>query len=123
MAKYLLAFFFCGFTLITFAQKGNGCDGCGNNLNQNLSSNTSSLNRSEIKLSVYPNPASDFIGVSNDEQVGKIIIFNMIGKEQKSFQATRGEKYPIADLANGMYLVKVIGNDNKLITTQRLQKR
>lgn len=124
MTKFLLSLLFFGFTLTAFAQKTSGCEGCGSNVNQyNNTSNINSLGKPEPKLSVYPNPASDYIEISNDETVGKVVVFNMIGREQKSFKASKGERYSIADLSNGMYLVKIISNENKLMTTQRLQKR
>ena len=78
---------------------------------------------SKKNISVYPNPATNFIGLSETEDVKQLIVFNVVGRKMKSFMVSEGEKYNIAELPKGMYLVQILNYDNKVITTQRLSKR
>lgn len=75
------------------------------------------------KVSVYPNPTSDFFGISNSTEVAQVAIFNLVGKEMRSFKAEEGIKYNVSDLPNGMYLIQMTNHKKKIINTQRLHKR
>ena len=75
------------------------------------------------KVSVYPNPTSDFFGISNSAGVAELTIYNLVGKEMKNFKAEEGVKYNVSDLPNGMYLIQMTNNKKKVINTQRLHKR
>ena len=75
------------------------------------------------KVSVFPNPTSQFFSVSETKGISKLGVFNLVGKEMRSFQAVEGEKYNIGDLPNGMYLIQLFDNDKKIVSTLRLQKR
>ncbi len=78
---------------------------------------------SKKNISIFPNPASDFIGLSDSENVKQLIVFNVVGRKMKSFMVSEGEKYNISELPKGMYLVQILDLNNKIITTQRLSKR
>ena len=78
---------------------------------------------SKKNISVFPNPAINFIGLSDTEDVKQLIVFNVVGRKMKSFMVSEGEKYNIAELPKGMYLVQILDYDNKVITTQRMSKR
>ena len=74
-------------------------------------------------LKVFPNPATDYISLDNNSGVQKIAVFNLIGNEVVSFNVEEGEKYYVGDLRIGMYLVQIIGSNNKTLTTLRLSKK
>lgn len=75
-------------------------------------------------LSVYPNPATDFISVQdNHDAVGQIVIFSIVGRRVKEFEYVKGDQYYISDLNKGMYLVQLIDRGNRILTTQKLEKR
>ena len=78
---------------------------------------------SKKNISVFPNPAINFIGLSETEDVKQLIVFNVVGRKMKSFMVSEGEKYDITELPKGMYLIQILDYDNKIITTQRLSKR
>ena len=78
---------------------------------------------SKKNISIFPNPAADFIGLSDTKDVKQLIVFNVVGRKMKSFMVSEGEKYNISELPRGMYLVQIINHENKIITTQRLSKR
>ncbi len=117
------------FAFTASAQYSGDCQGCGNgndNYNDDSSPKTSialTTKAKKKKISVYPNPAANFIGLSDSKDVKKITILNVMGREARSFEVEKGMKYNVADLRKGMYLVQIIGYDNKVITTQRLNKR
>lgn len=77
-----------------------------------------------VKVSVYPNPATNFISINKDENVSDIAIFNLVGRKLKTFQnVEKDEHYDVSDLPVGMYLIQVIDNNKKILTTQRISKR
>ncbi len=78
---------------------------------------------SKKNISVFPNPAIDYIGLSDSDDVRQLIVFNVVGRKMKSFMVSEGEKYNIAELPKGMYLIQILDHDYKIITTQRLSKR
>lgn len=77
----------------------------------------------EKVIKIYPNPAVNFIGLNSASGVGSIIIYNLVGRKMKKFVAQKGERYDVADLPRGMYLVQLLGNDGKVVTTQRMSKK
>ena len=79
---------------------------------------------SQVKIAIYPNPATNFISINKDDNVRDIAIFNLVGKKLKTFQEVeKDEHYDVSDLPNGMYLVQVIDDNKKILTTQRISKR
>ena len=77
----------------------------------------------DVRLHIYPNPATDYISLSNDEEVDEIIIYNLVGRLIRQFKVEEGGKYRVSDLSNGMYLVRFFNDRGKLLSTQRLSKR
>ncbi|MBK9015251.1 MAG: T9SS type A sorting domain-containing protein [Saprospiraceae bacterium] len=77
-----------------------------------------------VKISIYPNPATNYISINKDENVRDIAIFNLVGRKLKTFQnVEKDEHYDVSDLPNGMYLVQVVDDNKKIVTTQRISKR
>lgn len=79
---------------------------------------------SEQQINVFPNPASDFISVNNDDNVKTIVVYNIVGRKVKQFEIEHsGAQYDIKDLPDGLYSVHLVGKNNKVINTQRLTVR
>lgn len=79
---------------------------------------------SKPDLSVFPNPATEFISVQDkNDVVGFISVFNLVGKKVKEFEFVKGEQYAIGDLPKGMYLVQILDRGKHTLTTQKLEKR
>ncbi len=74
-------------------------------------------------VSIYPNPASHYIEVNNFTVVRQVNIINMTGRKMRVFDIYNDDRYDISDLPNGMYLVQIVGKNNRILTTQRLNKR
>lgn len=73
-------------------------------------------------LKVFPNPTADYFQVSNGTNVRKIIIYNIFGKEVKSFFHYNNAQHEVTDLKSGMYIVKMIDDKNKIIKSVKLHK-
>jgi Secretion system C-terminal sorting domain len=118
MKRKVLMCMFSFLSLITFSavaqtdKSGSACENCGN-----------VTRKTSPELSIFPNPAQDFIGITQEDLVGRILVYNMVGRKMKTFEVEKGEKYDIADLPHGMYLIQLVGKNNKVLLTQRLSKR
>ncbi|MFN0036191.1 MAG: T9SS type A sorting domain-containing protein [Saprospiraceae bacterium] len=76
------------------------------------------------ELSVFPNPATEYIAVQdNADAIGQIIVFNVLGKKIKIFEASKNENYYIGDVAKGVYLVQLVGRNKQIVKTQKIEKR
>lgn len=76
------------------------------------------------KITVYPNPATNYISIDNADNVKQIVIINLVGRKLKTFESVqKDERYDVSELPNGMYLIQIIDNSNKILTTQRVSKR
>ncbi len=116
MKQTLLLIFFAFFTAISATQSKSDSTG--------LWGVQSDLTVSQAKISIYPNPATNFISINTDDQVKQINIFNLIGRKLKTISnVVKDQRYDITDLPNGMYLVQVVDNRHKILTTQRISKR
>ena len=72
---------------------------------------------------VYPNPAADYISLSNDDSVQQLVIYNFSGRQVCAFKASKGQRYNVSGLPTGMYLVQFVDGQDRIFHTQRLQKR
>lgn len=127
MKKALLLFFATFLTISLYAQRDcNGCEDSGDDTVYQSDDYQSKSNDPtyEVNLTVYPNPATDFI-IINDERstVDQVIVYNLIGRKIKVYRSTVDSKYFVGDLPKGMYLVQMLSTDGNVITTQRISKR
>ncbi len=88
-----------------------------------ISNSTAVKESSDVKLSVYPNPATEFFKVSETAGLKSIELFNIIGNKVRSFEAAPQKQYYIGDLTEGIYLVRLESAGGKVIKTIRLSKR
>lgn len=75
-----------------------------------------------LSTKVYPNPAEDYFQIASNKDVEKVVLYNMFGKEVKSFYHYNLAKHEISQLKSGMYIVKLLDAKNKLIKTIKLSK-
>lgn len=77
-----------------------------------------------VDLKVYPNPAIDYISLTETRGVSQIKVFNLVGQVMKQFDITyNDQQFYVGDLPKGMYLVQIKAKDDKVLTTQRLHKQ
>lgn len=74
-------------------------------------------------INIFPNPASDYFSMTENNLISQISIFNIVGKQVKSFNAVSNGNYSISDLSEGMYLVRLIDNKGKVAKVLRISKR
>lgn len=75
------------------------------------------------KINIYPNPANDYFSMTENNLIAQISIFNIVGKQVKSFHAISSGNYSISDLSEGMYLVRLIDYKGKVAKVLRINKR
>lgn len=75
---------------------------------------------SQSILNIFPNPAFDFFQISSNKKVKELKIYQLDGKQIKSFKADT--KYNIKELNSGIYLIKVQFLDNITLTKKLVVK-
>ena len=102
-----------------------------NNVDVNQSINivegqTLSIEASEInQLSVFPNPASDFITIKSDYNLKDSIIsvFDINGRRVINYKNTANNNMvDVSSLSNGEYILRVISSDGKIYSTKVLKR-
>lgn len=88
-----------------------------------ISTSTAVKETNDSRLSVFPNPTTDFFQVSEAQGVAFVELFNIVGNKIKSFDATPQKQYYVGDLNDGIYLVRLLSGNKKVIKTVRLSKR
>lgn len=83
---------------------------------------SSTKNQSLSSTKIFPNPAISSFQLTNANNVKKVIVYNMFGKEVKTFFHYNNAQHEISDLKTGMYVVKLIDEKNKVIKTLKLNK-
>lgn len=77
----------------------------------------------ETEIKIYPNPATEFFQITYDPRVESLSINNIVGKEVKRLTAYKNEMYDISDLQKGIYILRLLNEDGKVIKAVRLSKR
>ena len=72
---------------------------------------------------VFPNPAVDYFQISDNTAIQKVALYNLAGREIKSFTYRSEEKYYVGDLPKGMYLLQFVGPQNRRLATRRINIR
>lgn len=77
----------------------------------------------EVKqIKIYPNPTTDFIQIANDNDVSKIAIYNIIGKNLKTSTHFSGKSHDVSSLQKGIYLIRLFDENDKVLSVLRLNK-
>jgi hypothetical protein len=114
MKHLLLSIFLLGFAYIAQAQSS---------MSERLAYRTSSA-QDRDNINIFPNPATTHIGLSESTNVTRIVLYNMVGREMKNFEALGGDsRYFVGDLPRGIYLVQILGQNSEVITTRRVSIR
>ena len=59
------------------------------------------------KVSIYPNPAKDFLIISSDVTINKVEVYNLLGTKVISTSKLNNNNLDISNLANGVYMMKL----------------
>lgn len=83
---------------------------------------TSSKDVNVNTIRVFPNPTTDYFQIANGSQVSKIVLYNVLGKEVKTFFHYNNANHDVSDLRKGIYMVRMLDAKNRVIKTVRLSK-
>lgn len=67
-------------------------------------------------IAMYPNPANDMVIIDNIPENATIKVFDSIGKLVYNLQANQQITIDTAELSNGIYLVQIIADNQRIIT-------
>jgi len=83
-------------------------------------SNGKVLDNDDITVSVYPNPASDFLNINIKGGIskGSIKIFTALGTEIYADELDSFKKIDLSDFKNNVYLVNIYSNEVLVQTTR-----
>lgn len=76
----------------------------------------------KAKLQVFPNPTSDYFELSSNELVDQLVVYNLLGRRVRTYDAVNGTKYYLNDLPSGLYLISLLNEKEGIIKTMRLSK-
>ena len=88
-----------------------------------IKNSTAVKETNEPKLTVFPNPTTEFFKVSEISGLKNIELFNIVGNKVRSYDALPQKQYYVGDLTDGIYLVRLVSASGKVIKTIRLSKR
>jgi hypothetical protein len=86
--------------------------------NMAILANKLSVNK-DAKTMFYPNPATEELNIVSENNIVKVTIYNMNGQEVKTSTET---KINISTLPSGMYFVKVLDQNNQVITQKLIKE-
>ena len=75
----------------------------------------------EPQLTVYPNPFTDTINISADQQVSSMAVYDMSGKLKREMK-NPSSSVSLKDLPSGVYLIKVMLKDGTAKTIKAVKK-
>lgn len=83
-------------------------------------SNVKNVDNDDILVSVFPNPASDFLNVTTKGGLykGTIKIFSALGTEIYADDLDSFKKIDLSDFKNNVYLVNIYSNEVLVQTTR-----
>ena len=85
-----------------------------------LPSSTNDLD--QTPLTVFPNPTADYFNIRGGNGVDRVVLYNILGREMRSFNVAPGQRYYIGDLPNGLYLASMVNDSKGIVKTLRLKK-
>jgi hypothetical protein len=74
-------------------------------------------------LLIYPNPTDHFFYINNDQNVSKLVYYNILSKEIRAESHSKGQPHDITDLNKGVYFVRLLDQKGKVLKSVRLNKR
>jgi hypothetical protein len=82
----------------------------------------SALNIADYQISIFPNPVNSIIGISSNEVINKIELFDITGKSVRTI-STSSEKVSVdlSSLIKGVYIGKIYLNTGE-VTTRKIVK-
>ena len=83
----------------------------------------STNNFDKVKIKVFPNPTNDYFTITDNAFVKEVQIFNIVGKQMSAIAFENGKTINVTSLPNGLYLIRMLDEDQQVLKTTRLTKR
>jgi uncharacterized protein YjdB len=74
------------------------------------------------EFAIYPNPASNFITLTNHQQASKVEIISLDGRRVLSIAKIKSNRIDISHLPQGQYTVNVLTSDNRTVSIKFIKK-
>jgi len=84
---------------------------------------TSTTNFDLEDLNIFPNPTSDYFEISPNHNIAFVEIYDIVGKNVSTFQVLDNGQYDVSQLRNGLYVVRLLNAQGKVVKSMRLSKR
>ena len=75
------------------------------------------------EIAIYPNPATNFFKISQNDIVASIDLYNIVGKKVKRYNYSPYAEFDISNLPNGLYLVSLLDKNESILKTVRMTIR
>ena len=75
----------------------------------------------DIKL--FPNPVESYFQLTNYESVSKVLVYTIAGSLVQEFVSYPDEKFDVVGQQQGMYLVRLVDRQRKVLKTLVMHKR
>ena len=79
-------------------------------------------NASNPNIRIYPNPTIDYFQITEDEGIDKVVIYNIIGRQMRTYKVTENGKYNVNDLPEGLYIIRLLAANGSTVKTIRLSR-
>jgi Secretion system C-terminal sorting domain len=77
----------------------------------------------ESNIEVYPNPAQDWVTLSNAAQIATVRIFNVDGREVETVNVAQQAAFSVGHLPVGNYVLMLADKNGKISDVKELSKR
>lgn len=92
------------------------------NLYAESSCMVSTTNTELINVSIYPNPTTNRFQISNDQDVSKIMIYNIAGEQIWRSNHTQGMSHNMSSLRSGLFLVRLANDEGEEVKVIKMTK-
>jgi Secretion system C-terminal sorting domain len=79
-------------------------------------------NSNSTNIKIYPNPTTDYFQLTDDDLIDKVVIYNIIGRQMRTYKVTENGKYNVNDLPEGLYIIRLLAANGSTIKTIRLSR-
>jgi len=77
---------------------------------------------SQPTFSLYPNPATAYFSIQGNDKVASVEVYNLAGKLMIRWETNESNHYQIGELKNGLYLVRLLDKNKKVLKVNRMNK-
>jgi Secretion system C-terminal sorting domain len=79
-------------------------------------------NINNANIRIYPNPTIDYFQLTEDDGIDKVVIYNIIGRQMRTYKVTDNGKYNVNDLPEGLYIIRLLAANGATVKTIRLSR-